>query len=149
MYRPFYQVSTLFVERTFKFALFVINWISRQMRLVRTHCSRGYSRELPLTSSTVVCAANFLKCLCIGLTAYLYGKKRHRHMSILGDAVASFLERPDETTKDMCLADISSISNIWLARTCPEPQIWHPRKNRWAKGASKQMWGTTMGWWAT
>lgn len=57
----------------------------------------------------------------------------------LGDAVASFLDRPDEGTKDMCLVTRKEATHemVWLGRISERPRAYRGTRERWRMGAGK------------
>jgi hypothetical protein len=57
----------------------------------------------------------------------------------LGDAVASFLDRPDEGTKDMCLVTRKEATHemVWLGKVSERPRVYSGTKQRWRTGAGK------------
>ena len=67
-----------------------------------------------------------------------------------GDAVASYLERPDQATRGMCLFAKSDIAVVnkqsvthwtWLGQPSSRtPKKWKPEKTRWFVAASVSRW---------
>lgn len=55
----------------------------------------------------------------------------------LGDAIASFLERPDPYSKDACLLTRKEATHemIWLGKLTDRPRIYNGRKRRWHAGS--------------
>ena len=94
-----------------------------------------------LDKHPVVCCANYCKCLCIIYTAIRYSKHSDSPLSILGDALASFLREPDIYTHGMSIVsykDIQADCNAAWKR--PVPRRWRPLRRRWASAASRQRW---------
>ncbi len=94
-----------------------------------------------LDKDPVVCCANYCKCLCIIYTAIRYSKHSDSPLSILGDALASFLREPDICTQDMSIVsykDIQADCNAAWKR--PVPRGWRPLRHLWASAASRQRW---------
>ncbi|KAI0186899.1 hypothetical protein EV127DRAFT_410850 [Xylaria flabelliformis] len=72
-------------------------------------------------------------------------------LSTLGDAIASFMREPDQTTKNMCLATKHDIVN-GLKRSSPNrkgkrepnpnphPRMWEMGKFRWMAAATRKQW---------
>jgi hypothetical protein len=54
----------------------------------------------------------------------------------IGDAVASFLDREDATTKDMCLSRVRDSKS--LGRNQVGPRLWTDRQYRWKDVTSKR-----------
>lgn len=76
---------------------------------------------------------------------------RENTLSTLGDAIASFMREPDETTKNMCLATKYDIINKEKAATLkrkgkrepilePHPREWKKEKMRWMSAATWKQW---------
>ncbi|KAI5921707.1 hypothetical protein F4810DRAFT_677442 [Camillea tinctor] len=67
-------------------------------------------------------------------------------LSTLGDAIASFMQRPDTTTKNMCLAtkyDFSIPNNKKKSRQSESqchPREWKQKPERWAAAATRKQW---------
>jgi len=65
----------------------------------------------------------------------------------IGDAVSSFLENPDRTTKSMCITTKKDILfgkrglGWWEVES---PKVWKPMKRRWLNAASKSRWWMCM-----
>ncbi|KAI3331160.1 hypothetical protein F4824DRAFT_476281 [Ustulina deusta] len=75
--------------------------------------------------------------------------RRETVLSTLGDAIASFMQEPDETTKNMCLAtkyDFLQKRTFWSGRGKEKSDLGiHPRKwklsqNRWISAATWPQW---------
>lgn len=120
----------------------------------------------------VVCCANSLKCICLLYTAYLYQGKAEEPLATVGDAIVSFLARPDQTTKSMCLVSkycmpkekgkfnfikklTSNLPGLRahapaLPKTYPglwrnpHPLTWCHDRPRWSKAASRRRWLGTL-----
>ncbi|KAI0189431.1 hypothetical protein F4808DRAFT_467495 [Astrocystis sublimbata] len=72
-------------------------------------------------------------------------------LSTLGDAISSFLQEPDETTKDMCLATKHDFTRKKKAKEKEKekdsdlpshPRAWKMSQNRWMAAATWQQWLT-------
>lgn len=123
------------------------------------HCELLFSPLICL----VVILCNTAKVVCMFLTAR---DNRKEILLTVGDAIASFLNRPDPHTAGWCLMSKSNISNgplAWTKRkqrnerrgifsmspshSFPEvivPEILPDRKRRW-RAASVRRWGVTFG----
>lgn len=89
----------------------------------------------------VVCCANFCKCLAIIYTAIRYSKHTDPPLWILGDALASFLKRPDIHTKGMAIVSYNDIqADCDRAWKRPVPKEWRPLSQRWVLAASRLRW---------
>jgi hypothetical protein len=76
-----------------------------------------YLRLMFADFSLVVCCANWCKCICIIYTALLYQNEADEPLASIGDAIRSFLSRPDPTTRSMCLIDKSMVSQNYTSRS--------------------------------
>lgn len=80
----------------------------------------------------IVLFANLVKIICIARLIHCHG--RHRALVTLGDALASFLERPDEHTFGRCLASEVQIDRALDGRTFVAPQgdivRYHTRRTK-------------------
>ncbi|KAJ3566646.1 hypothetical protein NPX13_g7059 [Xylaria arbuscula] len=135
-----------------------------------TRCRLQYSTHI----LTAVCALNFVKLLVL---AYVWASKKKAErrrkiknqewgapedveehilarkdtiLSTLGDAVASFMQDPDETTRDMCLATKydflqqgKGFFKNWRKekpKPEPHPRKWKMSQKRWMSGATRPQW---------
>ena len=92
----------------------------------------------------VVCLFNYLKCLCIIYTTVRYSRRSDPPISILGDALASFLKHPDNSTQGLAIIskqDFLDDPEMWRN---PTPRQWHPRRLYWFSAASKRRWYSTL-----
>jgi len=89
----------------------------------------------------IVIMCNAIKAFCMFLVVL---KAKDYPLVTLGDAIASFLEHPDPTTKDMCLVSKREV----LAKAFEEPRL--PKK--WKEGnesmAEKQFYAVSARRWA-
>ena len=67
-----------------------------------------------------------------------------RFLRTMGDAIASFLEEEDPTTKDMCLVSSTQVRKNGF-QTPYEPQIFSGRFPRWFTGANSTEFFSTIG----
>src|SRR5271155_146102 len=103
------------------------------------------------------------KCICIIYTTILHQQKHEVPLFTIGDAVVSFLSKPDPTSQKMCLVSKSMIypssglrsfkfttrkattlvdcHNIWRR---PYHLEWNRRQPRWFEGASRRRWWCTI-----
>ena len=98
---------------------------------VDTHCKLEFS----LSIMVVVIICNLIKAVCMGIIAW---KQDPEPLVTLGDTIASFLDRPDVTTKRNCIAGKNRFegSRCWgllLSR-------WDPKHLRWFRAASRRRW---------
>ena len=83
---------------------------------------------------TVICC-NFIKFLVMG---YLAWKQPTAPLVTLGDAVASFLNRPDLSTAGGCLNGIKDFNNPYDWK--PKTLAWRQKKHIWFHAASTKQW---------
>ena len=83
----------------------------------------------------VVICCNFVKFVVMGHLAWRSPKAP---LVTLGDAVASFLDRPDPATTNACLLgeDYFRKNVDWVGRK----ELWRQTKCHWFRGASKRKW---------
>ncbi|KAK4554985.1 hypothetical protein LTR86_007751 [Recurvomyces mirabilis] len=89
------------------------------------HCTVGISTDLLMT--VVVC--NVLKIICMLVTL---GARDFRPLATVGDAIDSFMERPDPATFGKGALEVGAVSSgVWreLDRYAPLP--WTRHKRRW------------------
>ena len=88
----------------------------------------------------IVCSINFLKCGFIIFVSCYSGCTDS--LVTIGDVVASYLERPDSTTKGMCLADKKAFPKRgnWGTRAV----VFKTRKTRWIEATTKGQFGSTV-----
>ena len=100
---------------------------------VEGHCTLQFS----LWIITIVIMCNITKLACMIM---LLLRQQAKPLVTLGDAVESFLETPDPTTENMCLADKSEFSakKPWSAAS----DSYEPRQLRWFASASWKRWLT-------
>ena len=97
------------------------------------HCTTQFS--LLIIIIVIICNITKLACMIMLLL-----RQQAKPLVTLGDAVESFLETPDSTTENMCLADKSEFSTKkpWSATR----DSYEPRQLRWFAGASWKRWLT-------
>lgn len=83
----------------------------------------------------VVIICNMIKTVCM---ITIVGKQDPESLVTLGDAIASFLDRPDVIIKQNCMAGRSRFekSRYWgllLSR-------WDPKRFRWFRAVSRRRW---------
>lgn len=86
---------------------------------------------------TIVIGFNAIKVLCIAYVVFTYPEEP---LETLGDAIQSFIKRPDPTSQNMCLATHSSIINSFEHGYDPVPQQWIPRQLRWFHSITWRQW---------
>ena len=96
---------------------------------VEEHCKLQFSLAIMI----VVIICNLIKTTCMSIIAW---KQDPEPLVTLGDAIASFLDRPDVTTEGNCIVGKTRFSRSWgllLSR-------WHPQRLRWFRAASSKRW---------
>lgn len=96
----------------------------------------------------VVVACNFVKFVCMCLAARYLWSLDEPILATIGDATSSFLERPDETTKGLCLIDAHDISaGVWK-RSTTNATAYNPTYRRKLK---RRLYSATTHtrWWVT
>lgn len=85
----------------------------------------------------VVTVCNLFKA-AVMVTMFRRRNQQVTPLVTMGDAIGSFLERPDLTTKGMCLVDKELIDTVWGAEKTP--QIYYPRHRLWFNACSLRRW---------
>ena len=98
---------------------------------VGEHCTLQFSLAIMI----VVITCNMLKTICMSIIAW---KQDPEPLVTLGDAIASFLDRPDVKTEGSCIAGKNQFedSRSWgllLSR-------WDLKQMRWFRAASRRRW---------
>ena len=94
------------------------------------HCEIQYNAMILLA---VICC-NFFKMLAM---VFLLRSTASEPLVTIGDAIASFLEKPDFTTEGMCLTKRSRFTDLtWKRRIL----TYRTRQCRWFSAASPQRW---------
>ena len=105
----------------------------------------------PFAILVIVC--NVIKAICMALL--LFGFRKHTPLLTMGDAVASFLERPDPETRGRCLHSRQLIVKRWRWETTNgaknseldvEPERFDPMRKRWGSAPSTARWFATYFW---
>lgn len=98
---------------------------------VEEHCKLQFS----LVIMIIVIICNLMKTVCM---AWIAWKQDPEPLVTLGDAVVSFLDRPDITTKGCCIKDKSQFegSRSWTSL----PSKWNYIPVRWFRTASERRW---------
>jgi hypothetical protein len=139
----------------------VSNCLAKPVDSSDARCRFEYSPQIMIT----VCILNIIKA-GVMICVWVMRKWQNRDMAgqteavkeqalqdqviyTLGDAIASFMRRPDTTTKNMCLAprDDFLTHRTWagkLRREIPEPSTdprkWACEERRWMSAASLKRW---------
>ena len=95
------------------------------------HCKLEFS--LAIMSVVIIC--NTMKAICMGIIAW---KHDNEPLVTLGDALASFLDRYDTTTRGHCIRGKVHFEKrrAWDRH----PSRWHQNTMRWFRAASLRRW---------
>ena len=94
------------------------------------YCTLQFS--LPIILIVIICNLGKM----IGMISIVL-KEKSEPLITLGDAISSFLNDPDPTTKNMCLADKNVFRKTGWQTT---KTIWIPSRHRWFRAASLNRW---------
>ena len=91
--------------------------------------------QFSLVIMIVVIICNLIKTICMGTIAW---KQDPEPLVTLGDAISSFLDRPDVTTEGNCIIGRTRLENNkpWDSIS----SIWEPKRLRWFRAASLRRW---------
>lgn len=92
--------------------------------------------QFSLTIMIVVIICNMIKTICMAIISW---KQDPEPLVTLGDAIASFLDRPDVTTDRRCIAGRTWFedSRYWARFHLSR---WDPKHLRWFRAASRRRW---------
>ncbi|KAF2163976.1 hypothetical protein M409DRAFT_68213 [Zasmidium cellare ATCC 36951] len=112
-------------------------------QLEPSHCRIGFSLQVLI--AVIVC--NALKSAAMFWTLY---RQKDATLVTIGDAIASYLDQPDELTKGRCLMSRTDIKDWKLQGTKDKPNTnplpktyFQARAPRWFAAASWKRWITT------
>lgn len=103
------------------------------------HCDLHFSPVI----MALVCAFNLVKCVLVSYTAFISGRAKRQTLITLGDAIHTFLEQPDENTKNMCLSSRFDFGKIDWGPPGGKAK-WQPQRRFWFQGAPWARWATTI-----
>lgn len=95
----------------------------------------------------VVIGCNLIKLGCMAVTTWSLWNLNEPIFATVGDAVVSYMERPDETTEGWCLMDLAQVGAWQKAKSGDRPQrdrYHRPPKGRLYSATSKTKWFTTI-----
>jgi hypothetical protein len=99
---------------------------------VTEHCQIGMS----VIFLGIVVAFNALKAVFLFITAL---KMNQKSLVTVGDAIESFLDRPDPSTAGYCLLTRAT-SKGWTSKRACHPTVWRSKKERGFSAASTVRW---------
>ena len=91
----------------------------------------------------IVLICNAIKTVCMTITAWKLWRLDNPIIVTVGDAVATFLERPDETTKGYCLMDRKSV-RVWKNNRLVRKLYKPPKVLRFFQAVSIIRWASTL-----
>jgi hypothetical protein len=100
-------------------------------KIAAGHCKIKFN--IPIIVIVIIC--NSTKAICMLLTVW---NTKEYPLVTLGDAVASFLEDQDLTTRNMCLVSKENIEKAWS--THPLPRKWNGVKEKGYHTVSPRHW---------
>lgn len=97
------------------------------------HCKLQFSTYILI--AVIIC--NMAKSVTM-----LWVLKRQRETTFItfGDAIASWLEKPDQETTERCFESVRSIVRRPKGRHSPWPRLLDQKARRWMLGVSKRRW---------
>ncbi len=98
---------------------------------VPEHCQFYFNSAIMVA----VILSNLIKLICMCIAAAKHGEST---LVTLGDAIASFLELPDTTTRGMCLATKKDFYKT--GQGFAAPRVWRERKYFWFQALSWRSW---------
>lgn len=99
------------------------------------HCQLNFSVSIMV----IVIIVNMIKAVVM-ITTVL--KLRAPALATVGDAIATFLDEPDPTTKSMCLATKDDFSKGNWKKRRVDPVPWVSKRPFWFRAASFKRWFT-------
>lgn len=105
-------------------------------------CIRPVAQIKKSSKFSVVTICNIIKCACILWVL----TKRRESLCTIGDAIASFLQKPDLSTRDLGVCDKNAITRLGLlwSQSPPATIVWTQRNLRWYQAASIRRWSFTL-----
>ena len=98
----------------------------------------GFHINLVIIWIVVVCNVGKV----IGMSIVAFSPTFSRPLMTVGDAISSFMDRPDESTRGLCLITKRDFATVAGERRWPEPvqRIWEPQRKRLYSAASRSRW---------
>ncbi|KAF2838244.1 hypothetical protein M501DRAFT_1053069 [Patellaria atrata CBS 101060] len=99
--------------------------------------------HIGILSIVIIC--NLIKAAAMVASVYSFGSLEDSPLLTLGDAVASFMERPDDNTRGICLATKTSIDTYQTEVGKEEtPRPYETPVKHWIAAISRKRWYTTL-----
>jgi hypothetical protein len=90
----------------------------------------------------IVIVCNVIK---VAIMVFILWQLNDETIVTIGDAIKSFLQRPDPTTQDCCLMSKDSVSKIWISQESRHGQKFKPKKRvPWYSAVSGRRWGMSL-----
>ena len=96
------------------------------------HCTLNFNIHL----AYVVVICNFVKVVCMSLTL---GRHHQPALITVGDAIESFLNRPDNTTSGLCLHSAASLYWIWQGKGYETTLQWRAVRREQAESSKSRI----------
>jgi len=101
---------------------------------VPQRCTVEFSSQL----AAVVIIFNAVKVVVL---LYIFLGVKENPLITVGDAIASFLQREDETTRKQCLMSRANGVQTWeQGGNEPRPRLFHATRQRWYQAVSRTRW---------
>ncbi|KAH7088113.1 hypothetical protein FB567DRAFT_591531 [Paraphoma chrysanthemicola] len=97
--------------------------------------------QLSQTILYIVIAFNFLKVV---LMISMVWRLNDETIVTVGDAIRSFLQSADDSTRNCCLMSRSTIDKIWKTTEPRHAQRYHGKTQPWFKAVSGRRWGLSL-----
>jgi hypothetical protein len=118
------------------------NWIILQHKIeycLAEPVEEACTINLSVGIMIAVIVSNFVKAICLFVAFWKFNTPA---LITIGDAVASFLVRPDISTAGMCLMSKEDIiRGAWSSRL---PKVWVSSQRSWFHAPSKKRWVATI-----
>lgn len=93
----------------------------------------------------IVICCNLVKIICFAGVLYITKSKQDPSLCTTGDAIQSFLKRPDPYTRGRCLAERNSYkrgpkANNWIPRPVAIGDAWTGGRRRWVEALGLRQW---------
>lgn len=90
----------------------------------------------------IVIACNVVK---IALMMMILWRLNHETLVTVGDAIKSFIQRPDITTEDCCLVSRHTVEKIWREEKLHHSQRYSPRaREPWFGAVTGRRWSLSL-----
>jgi hypothetical protein len=115
---------------------------SRAVQLTNTDCLAEIVEQkcqvefsLPILTVVIVCGA--LKVLLMALVLWMFDQEA---LVTIGDAIHSFMTKPDHTTEGRCLMSRHDVHKSWKSTETIAAKQWHGARHTWGRACSTRRW---------